>query len=154
VEISIPAAVAASNLALSGAETGLAGSSNLFSSAVRMVSALAITLGILFFMVYLVRWFFARGGAAVDSRGLMRVISRTYLGNKQSLVLADIAGEKVVLGLSPQSITLLAKIDSKESLERIAGVEGDPSVGRPFVWYLESIMAKRLKREERNRAKP
>ena len=145
---SIPILALASNLTLSSGKTGLTGAPDLFSSAVRMVSALAVTLGILFLIFYLLRWFFSKRGGAFGSRGLIRVISTTYLGNKRSLVLADIAGEKVVLGLSNQAVTLLAKIDSQESLERISAAEKDVQSGRPFLWYLESFMAKHLSKRE------
>lgn len=150
----IPIVALASNLTLSGGETGLTRAPDLFSSAVRMVSALAITLGILFFIFFLLRWFFSKRGASAGSRGLIRVISTTYLGSKRSLVLAEIAGQKVVLGLSPQAITLLTRIDSQESLERISAADRDVQAGRPFLWYLESFMAKHLSKRESTGAKP
>lgn len=149
----IPIVVLASNLTFSGGKTGLTGAPDLFSSAVRMVSALAITLGILFFIFYLLRWFFSKRGGPLGSRGLVRVISTTYLGSKRTLVLADVAGEKFVLGLSPQAVTLLAKIDRQESLERISATERDIQVGRPFLWYLESFMAKHISKRESNSVK-
>jgi flagellar biosynthetic protein FliO len=108
-----------------------------------MVSALAITLGILFFVFYLFRGFFSKGGGHLGSGGLIQVISTTYLGSKRSLVLADVAGEKFVLGLSPQGITLLARVDRQESLERIATLqEAAVRKPRPFKWFLESITAR------------
>jgi flagellar biogenesis protein FliO len=118
-----------------------------------MVSALAITLGILFLIFYLLKSVFARRGGALGSRGLIRVISTTYLGGKRSLVLADIAGKKLLLGLSPQAITLLANIDSQESLETISAAERGGQEGKPFLWYLESFMAKHLGKGESTGAK-
>ena len=134
--------IIASNLALSGSDGGLTGTPNLFSSAVRMVSALAITLGILFFIVYLLKRLGSNRRGSLGPRKLIRVISTTYLGSRRSLVLADVAGEKYVLGLSPQAITLVAKIDSEESLERISAAEGDGQTGKPFHWYLDSLMGR------------
>ena len=81
------------------------------------------------------------------------MISTTYLGGKRSLVLADVAGEKLLLGLSPQAITLLAKIDSEEGLERISDAEQGDRAGRPFLWYLESFMAKHVGKRERTGVK-
>ena len=60
----------------------------------------------------------------------------------------DVVGDKYVLGLSPQGVRLLTKIDSAEGLERISALEKDVSGGRPFLWYLESFMAKRLGKGE------
>ena len=134
--------IIASNLAVSGSDGGLTGAPNLFSSAVRMVSALAITLGILFFIVYLLKRFGSNRGRSLGSRKLIRVISTTYLGSRRSLVLADVAGEKYVLGLSPQAITVVAKIDSEESLERISTAEENGQTGKPFHWYLDSLMGR------------
>jgi flagellar protein FliO/FliZ len=147
----MPIVLFASTLSLSGGDTGLTGTPDLFSSAVRMVSALAITLGILFVIFYFLRRLFDKRGGALGSRGLIRVISTTYLGGKRSLVLADVAGEKLVLGLAPQTITLLAKIDSEGSIDRISEAERDGQVGRPFLWYLESFMAKHLRKRESDR---
>ncbi len=143
----------ASSLTSSGGQAALTGGPDLFYSGVRMVSALAITLGILFFLFYLLRRSFSKRGGPIGSRGLIRVISTTYIGGKASLVLADVAGEKYVLGLSSQAITLLAKIDNQESLERIGAVEKDVGVGRPFWWYLENFMAKRFSKREASGAK-
>jgi len=143
----IPIIALAQDLTFEGGESALTAAPDLFSSAVRMVSALAITLGILFFIFYLLRGFFSKRGGSLGSRGLIRVISTTYLGSKRSLVLADVAGEKLLLGLSPQAVTLLAKIDSQESLERIAA-ESHGQTSRPFMWYLESFMAKHLSKKE------
>jgi flagellar protein FliO/FliZ len=154
VDTFVPLVAFASNMTLSGGQTGLAGGADLFPSAVRMVSALAITLGILFSMVYLLRWFSTRKAGSPGSRGLVRVISTTYLGSKQSLVLADVAGEKLVLGLSPQTISLLAKIDRQESLETISAAEKDVQTRKPFVWYLESLMTKRSNKQEHTGVKP
>ena len=56
--------------------------------------------------------------------------------------------EKFVLGLSPQTITLLAKIDRPESLETISAVEKDVQAGKPFLWYLEAFMARHLGKKE------
>ena len=149
----IPISMLTSPLAFSGGGAGLTAAPDLFSSAVTMVSALAITLGILFFIFYLLRRFYSKGGGSLGSGGLVRVVSTTYLGSKQSLVLADVAGEKFVLGLSPQGITLLAKIDRQESLERISAAEKGIRAGRPFLWHLESFMAKHIPKREGNDVK-
>ena len=143
----------ASNLTSLGGETGLTAGPDLFSSAVKMISALTITLGILFLLFYVLRRVFSARGGPLGSRGLIRVISATYLGSRRSLILADVAGEKLVLGLSPQTITLLGKIESEESLERISEVEREMPVGKPFFFYLESFMAKHLRPREHNRVK-
>ncbi len=89
----------------------------------------------------------------MGSRGLIRVISTTYLGNKASLVLADVAGQKLVLGISPQAITLVAEIKGQESLEKIAAVEKNVQGGRPFYFYLEALLAKRFNKRGTNSAK-
>jgi flagellar protein FliO/FliZ len=143
----------ASDLTLSGGKTGLTGSPDLFSSAVRMISALAITLGIVVLIFYLLKRFFSKSEGALGSRGLIRVISTTYLGGKRSLVLADVAGEKLLLGLSPHAVTLLARIDSEEGLEKITDAEQGVQAGRPFLWYLESFMARHLGKRERTGVK-
>ncbi len=149
----IPILAQASTLTSTGGEAGLTGAPDLFSSGIRMVSALAITLGILFFVFYFLRRSFTQRGGAMGSRGLIRVISTTYLGNKASLVLADVAGQKLVLGISPQAITLVAEIKGQESLEKIAAVEKNVQGGRPFYFYLEALLAKRFNKRGTNSAK-
>lgn len=144
----IPIFAVVSNLSSSVRETGLTATPDLFSSGVRMVSALAITLGLLLFTFYLLRRFFSKKGGVIGSRGLVRVISTTHLGNRGSLVLADVAGEKLLLGLSAQTITLLAKIDRQETLEKIAAVEKDTQPGKSFLWYLEAFRSKHGGRRE------
>ncbi len=137
-----PVVALASSLGSSSGQTSFAGSPDLFSSAIKMISALAITLGILFFVFYLFRGFFSKRGCYPGSRGLIQVISTAYLGNKRSLVLADVAGEKFVLGLSLQGITLLARLDGQESLEKISALQEAAQPPKPFKWFLETIRAR------------
>ena len=151
VHLAVPFVMLASNMALSDGETGLTSTPDVFSSAVTMISALAITLGILFLIFFCLKWFFSKRGGTLGSRELIRVISTSYLGGKRSVVLADVAGEKLVLGLSPQTITLITKIESDEALERICASEKDGQTGRPFLWHLETFMARYRNKRENHR---
>ena len=50
---------------------------------------------------------------------LIQVVSTRYLGPKSSILLVDVLGKGIVLGLSNGQITLLTAIDDSQTLEKM-----------------------------------
>ena len=75
----------------------------------RMALALALVLGLVLLCAALLRRF--RGVVPGTTGPQLRVISSTYLGPKERLVVVQVRGQEWVLGVSAQQIAKLGEID-------------------------------------------
>ncbi len=96
-------------------------SSELFAASIKMISALALVLGAVVVVMYVLKKTVNRGGATPGGADIIRVRAVRYLGGKNSIALVDVAGTMIVVGLSPQGMTTLAQIDDPGTLDRPAG---------------------------------
>ncbi|MBW7956330.1 MAG: flagellar biosynthetic protein FliO [Deltaproteobacteria bacterium] len=63
---------------------------------------------------------FARSESGSSSRAAVKpvkVIASAFLGPKRNIAIVEVAGEMLVLGLTPTTITFLSKIEGKDALE-------------------------------------
>ncbi|MDX8413245.1 MAG: flagellar biosynthetic protein FliO [Mariprofundales bacterium] len=77
---------------------------------IQSISALAIVLALFAALVWLLRWMQSRTNR--DPHGTIRIHQRTMLGGKHSLVEVEYAGQRLLLGLSPNAITPLMQRDT------------------------------------------
>ena len=109
-------------------------SPDLFPSFLKMVSALAVTLGIMLITIYLLKKAMKRTGGISD--GLMKILCTQYLGPKNSIMLIDVLGDILVIGVSSNQISLLTKIVDHNSLEQLKSIRGQRIKNPPFSDYL------------------
>ncbi len=81
-------------------------------------AALAIVLGGLLGLVYMVRRLIKRNGVAA-SRPWIRVLDNHYLGFKKHISLVQVPGALLILGVSNDGICLLTKIEDREILDKL-----------------------------------
>jgi flagellar protein FliO/FliZ len=89
-----------------------------WDSLIRMVSALAVVLGLMGGLVLVSRRFL---GARIVTRGgepLVRVLSTGYLGPRKSVAVVSVCGELHVLGLTADDVVPLGKITDPEQVRR------------------------------------
>ena len=109
-------------------------SPDLIPSFLKMASALAVTLGIMLITIYLLKKAMKRTGVVND--GLMKILSTQYLGPKNSIMLIDVLGDILVIGVSSNQISLLTKIVDHNSLEQLENIQGQGGKNPPFSDYL------------------
>ena len=81
------------------------------------IGSLLLVLAILLAMVFAARWFMQRrpqGGRR------LRFVEAMALGNRDKLLLVEVDGRSLLLGVTAHNIRLLAELDAQE---------GDPSTG-------------------------
>ena len=115
-------------------------SPELFSSLLKIVSALAVTVGVLIVTAYLFKKATRRGGGEVDNRELIRILSSRYLGPKSSIMLVDVLGQVMVVGLSSGTISLLTEIMDPEALEHLKNIRGQKGKGVSFSDFLKGCL--------------
>ncbi|WP_024330269.1 flagellar biosynthetic protein FliO [Simiduia agarivorans] len=73
---------------------------------IQVVGALALIVGLIFALAWL-----ARKKQGFLNRGMMNVVERLSLGQKENLVLVRVNGELLLLGVTAGSISLLKTVD-------------------------------------------
>ena len=115
-------------------------SPELFSSLLKIASALAVTVGVMIVTAYLFKKIMKRGGGEINNRELIRILSSQYLGPKSSIMLVDVLGHVMVIGLSSGTISLLTEIMDSETLEHLKDARRQRGKGASFSDYLKGYL--------------
>lgn len=88
---------------------------------IKAVITLVFVLGLMIAALYALRYFTGGGARFNGSRGRnpVRVISTIFLGQKRNLAVVDVAGELILIGITPGAINLLTRIKRPEAIEEI-----------------------------------
>jgi len=106
-----------------------------FWSFVKMLVSLAMVIGLMIGVLYLVKRYFHKSPATADSTSVIRIVASHHLGPKSNLVLVDVLGQLVLLGVSGQQIANLTAITdpvARELLNRLRAAEGGGGPADPF----------------------
>ncbi len=82
---------------------------DLWFTLMKTVAMLSLVLGVLIGVLYLLKRVLNRR-QGVGTAGIIRMVASFYLAPRQRVVLLEVAGEKVLIGVSAQHITWLSKI--------------------------------------------
>ena len=108
---------------------------------IKMISALALVLGLMVVLYYLVRktrW----GGTSMAASNIIHVIAHRMLGSKKGIAIVSVAGEYLVLGIGKDQVSMLGKIESAQGIETLTGLDKQRD-SRPFSGILSSILESR-----------
>ena len=123
-----------------------------FPALLKMISALVLVLGIMIGLAFLFRRFFQQTGMSMYEGTAIHVLSVKYLGPKSSIMIVDILGKVVVIGVSHQQMSYITTIDDKEALLKLRSSSGAPGDGNPGPKGLTDIaqsLVKLMKRRNR-----
>ena len=85
----------------------------------KMFFALAIVLGLLLLAAYFFKRILPQTSAGASDNSLINVIAARYLGPKSSIMLVEVLGKVLVIGISSNQMSHLATISEAEVLERL-----------------------------------
>jgi flagellar protein FliO/FliZ len=91
---------------------------DIVSTAFQMLTALGIVLGGLLVVFYFAKRFLKRDSGGSKEQ-LIKVIACQYIGIKKSISLVEIPGSVLVVGVSNDNLSLLAKIEDKVVLDTL-----------------------------------
>ena len=128
---------------LSRASAGKVEHPSLLASALKMLSALSLVLALVFVSVHAARRLLK--GRGLGPGRAIQVLASHYLGPKQSIALVEVAGEVLVLALSPNDVRLLTKVDNVEALQRLMARESGDAEGS-FRQALSRVMERWTRR--------
>jgi flagellar protein FliO/FliZ len=89
-----------------------------FTALFKMLFALAVVLGLLVGSVYLLKRFAAPAGGGDEGQPI-RILAARSLGPKCNVLVVDILGKIVALGVTGSQISLLADLEDATALERL-----------------------------------
>jgi len=92
-----------------------------FASFLKMIAALAIVLGVLVGALYLLKKAVQSSPMAPGAQDAIRVLSIRQLGPKNTIVLVDVLGQVLILGVGQAQLSLLGTVSDDRSLEKIRG---------------------------------
>jgi len=115
-------------------------SPELFPSLLKILSALAVTVGVLIVTAYLFKRIMGRGGGEITNREVIKILSSRYLGPKSSIMLVDVLGQVMVIGLSGGTISLLTEIMDPGSIEQLKDIRGQRGKGASFSDHLKGYL--------------
>ncbi|MDD5434450.1 MAG: flagellar biosynthetic protein FliO [Nitrospira sp.] len=86
------------------------GPPEIYGSFLKMIIVLGVLVSLLLIALYVVkRFFLKKKGRGGDDQNI-RVITSAYVGPKKSIALVEVAGERIVVGITSDNISMLTKV--------------------------------------------
>lgn len=108
---------------------------------VKAVLTLGFFLGLLLVCAYAIKLYMSRrsgtgasAGTGQEGAATVKVLHSSALGAKKNLAIVDVAGEVLVLGITPSSINMLTKVTDIDAIDRL---KKRHSAKRPFFGLLQ-----------------
>lgn len=90
----------------------------ILGTVLQTLAMLSLVLALLLFVSFVARRAYGLKIATGADR-MIRVLDCHYMTPKERIALIDVAGEKLVVGITPEKITCLAHLEKEETLGRI-----------------------------------
>ncbi len=117
-------------------------------SLLQMLASLAVVLGGLLLTLWVFRRFVQSRAGGVNNQ-LIRVLASSPIGLKKTITLVDVPGAILVLGVTGDRISLLARIEEPETVRKVRGeIPTKPVI--PFAEHLR-FFSGRLKGSQHGR---
>jgi flagellar biosynthetic protein FliO len=94
-----------------------------FPSFLKMLAALTIVLGLMIGAMYVLKRFLLQATPGMDDGPTIRVLATRYLGPKNSIMLIDVLGQLIVIGLSNHQMSLLTTISDSRAAENLLSLQ-------------------------------
>ena len=111
-------------------------SPELWGTLIKSAAMLSIVLGLLVGALFLMRrLFYGKTGAAGGS--VIRTIASSYVAPKERIVLIEVLGEKLLIGVTPHAINCLARISNDTEID----IPEPPMPDRFFSNFLKNVLS-------------
>jgi flagellar protein FliO/FliZ len=109
-----------------------------FWSFFKMLAALAIVIALMIVATYFIKKYFLHSLPEMNGSALINIVSTRHLSPKNSLILVEVFGQVILVGVSNQQIAMLSRIDDPAAMEKIKNTrltEGLFSDANPLARY-------------------
>jgi len=97
---------------------------DLLGSSIRMIGALGVVLGLIWLVLWLARRFFTQR-PLLSGGHVINVLASRHIAPKKQIVVVDVEGQRLVLGVAGDSITFLTRLESGEDFDEDSSTGGD-----------------------------
>jgi flagellar protein FliO/FliZ len=115
---------------------------DLYTSAIKTFSALALILAVILICFYLVKRFWPRGAGLLNTDRLISVITTSPIAPKKMISVVEVGDEILVLGLTDSHITMLTKITEEHAIHRLKTNRGKKSMSSPFYKQVKGLIGR------------
>jgi flagellar protein FliO/FliZ len=109
-----------------------------FWSFFKMLAALAIVIALMIIAMYFIKKYFFHSLPVMNGSTMINIVSTRHLSPKNSLVLVEVLGQVMLVGISSQQMSMLSHITDPAAMEKIKNVrlkEGLFSETNPLARY-------------------
>ncbi len=112
---------------------------DLWGTGLKTLGMLCIVVAILILVLFLMkRFFYLKNG--VGHGQFIKILSSHHVTPKERIALVDVVGEKIVIGITPENITFLTKIEKSEALDQIESLQATGTPHGLFANFLRSSL--------------
>lgn len=112
---------------------------DLWGAGLKTFGMLCIVVAILILVVFLMkRFLYLKDGFGQGQ--FIKILSSHHVTPKERIALVDVVGEKIVIGITPENITFLTKIEKTEALDRIESLKAAGAPHGLFTSFLRSSL--------------
>jgi flagellar protein FliO/FliZ len=122
---------------------------DMFSATIKTFSILFIILAIILTCFWLLKRFWPKGSGLLAGDGWIKVIATAPLAPKKMVVLVEIAGEILALGLTEAQMTVLTKITDEQVIDHLKTAQEKRIHSSPFYQQVKSLLARYCGEKER-----
>lgn len=116
---------------------------DLYTSAIKTFSALALILAVILICFYLVKRFWPRGTGLLNTDRLINVITTSPIAPKKMISVVEVGDEILVLGLTDSHITMLTKITEEHAIHRLKTNRGKKNMSSsPFYKQVKGLIGR------------
>ena len=121
---------------------------DLWGTGLKTFAMLCVVVAILILVLFLMkRFFYLKNGSGHGQ--LIKILSSHHVTPKERIALIDVVGEKIVIGITPENITFLTKIEKSEALDRIESLGAAGAPHGLFASFLRSSLKGKGRTSER-----
>jgi flagellar biosynthetic protein FliO len=92
----------------------------------KMLAALAVVIAMMIGTAYVLKKYFYRSTETINGNPMINILSDRYLGPKSSILLVDVLGQVMLLGVSVNQISALGTISDPKALEHLKNLRPPP----------------------------
>lgn len=98
--------------------------SNNQTMSVEAVASMLLSLLTVIALIFVLAWLFKRFNVGATGNSVIKVLASVPLGRSERLMLVEVGGEQLLLGVTSQGISLLHRLDSPLELDTLhSGIE-------------------------------
>ncbi len=103
----------------------------------KVVASLLVVLGLMGGVMAVLKFFMQKRGNGGAGRLPVKILGRGFIGYKKDIVVVDVAGETLILGITADSIVCLGRLEDRAAVERFK--KGEKTENNPLI---ERILSK------------